>query len=84
MQISQWSILPWTENKPNTKLFNYMIRAKLFKDLKTDSMNMRTIFDNEKIKLETGSVCNYCGSTKELSLDHIFPQKYGGKDNAET
>ncbi|MCO5259522.1 MAG: HNH endonuclease [Crocinitomicaceae bacterium] len=63
--------------------FNYMIRAKLFKGLKTGSMNMRTIFDDEKIKLETGSVCNYCGSTKELSLDHIFPQKYGGKDNAE-
>ncbi|NLA24045.1 MAG: HNH endonuclease [Bacteroidales bacterium] len=63
--------------------FNYMIRAKLFKGLKTSSMNMRTIFDDEKIKLKTGSVCNYCGSSENLSLDHIFPQKYGGKDNAE-
>ena len=28
-------------------------------------------------------ICNYCGSKDKLALDHIFPQKYGGKDNAE-
>ncbi|OJV33691.1 MAG: hypothetical protein BGO29_02245 [Bacteroidales bacterium 36-12] len=63
--------------------FNYMIRAKLFKGLKEGTMNMRTIFDDEKIKLQTGQICNYCGSTEKLALDHIFPQKYGGKDDAE-
>ncbi|MDR1202111.1 MAG: HNH endonuclease [Tannerellaceae bacterium] len=63
--------------------FNFMIRARLFKGLKDGTMNMRTIFDDEKIKLQTGQVCNYCGSTEKLSLDHIFPQKYGGRDNAE-
>ena len=60
-----------------------MIRAMLFKELKEGTMNMRTIFDDEKIKISTGQICNYCGSTKKLALDHIFPQKYGGKDNAE-
>lgn len=63
--------------------FNFMIRAKLFKGLKEGTMNMRTIFDDEKIKLQTGQVCNYCGSTEKLALDHIFPEKYGGKDDAE-
>ncbi|PZM77261.1 MAG: hypothetical protein DKM50_13610 [Candidatus Margulisiibacteriota bacterium] len=63
--------------------FNYMIRAKLFKGLKDGTMNMRTIFDDERIKLGTGQICNYCGSTEKLALDHIFPKKYGGKDNAE-
>lgn len=63
--------------------FNYMIRAKLFKGLKEGTMNMRTIFDDEKIKLQTGQICNYCGSTEKLALDHIFPQRYGGQDNAE-
>jgi hypothetical protein len=63
--------------------FNYMIRARLFKGLKTGSMNMRTIFDDEKIKLLTGQICNYCGSTERLALDHIFPQKFGGQDDAE-
>ncbi len=65
------------------EMFNFMIRAKLFKGLKDGTMNMRTIFDDEKIKLQTGQICNYCGSTEKLALDHIFPQKYGGQDNAE-
>lgn len=63
--------------------FNFMIRAKLFKGLKDGTMNIRTIFDDEKIKLQTGLICNYCGSSDKLALDHIFPQKYGGQDNAE-
>lgn len=64
-------------------VLNFMIRAKLFKGLKTGSMSMRSIFDDEKIKLQTGQICNYCGSTEKLALDHIFPQKLGGKDDAE-
>ena len=63
--------------------FNFMIRAKLFKGLKEGTMNMRTIFDDEKIKIQTGQICNYCGSAEKLALDHIFPQKHGGQDNAE-
>jgi len=63
--------------------FNFMIRAKLFKGLNDGTMCMRTIFDDEKIKLQTGQICNYCGSTERLALDHIFPHKLGGKDNAE-
>ena len=63
--------------------FNFMIRARLFKGLKEGTMNMRTIFDDEKIKLQTGQICNYCGANENLTLDHIFPQKYGGQDNAE-
>ena len=60
--------------------FNYMIRAKLFKGLMEGSMNIRTLFDDEKVKLLSGSKCSYCGSTESLALDHIFPQKFGGKD----
>jgi len=56
--------------------FNYMIRAKLFKGLKEGIMNMRTIFDDEKIKLQTGQICNYCGSTEKLALDHILGPHY--------
>jgi len=63
--------------------FNYVIRAKLFKGLKDETMNMRTIFDDEKIKLQTGQICNYCGSNEKLALDHIFARKLGGKDDAE-
>jgi hypothetical protein len=62
---------------------SYMIRARLFKGLMNSTMNIRTIFDDEKIKLQKGQVCNYCGATDNLTLDHIFPQKHGGKDDAE-
>lgn len=43
--------------------FNYMIRAKLFKGLIDGTMNIRTLFDDEKIKLLSGTKCSYCGST---------------------
>jgi hypothetical protein len=63
--------------------FNFMIRSRLFKGLKEGKLNMRSIFDDEKIKLQTGQICNYCGSTEKLAIDHIFPLKLGGKDDAE-
>ncbi len=71
------------KNQETYGIINYMIRAKLFKGLKDGTMNMRTIFDDEKIKLQTGQICNYCGAVDHLSLDHIFPKKYGGLDDAE-
>lgn len=64
-------------------MVNYMVRAKLFKGLKDGTMNMKSIFDDEKVKLSTGKICNYCGESQNLALDHIFPKKYGGLDVAE-
>lgn len=60
--------------------FNYMIRAKLYKGLCDGTMNVRTLFDDEKVKLLSGQKCSYCGSSNNLALDHIFPQKFGGQD----
>ena len=60
--------------------FNFMIRAKLFKGLMTGTMNVRTIFDDEKIKLNAGQKCSYCGDVNNLALDHVFPKKLGGTD----
>lgn len=64
-------------------VFNYMIRAKLLKGLLEGTMNMRSIFDDEKNKIQTGQLCNYCGSSEKLALDHIFPKIHGGRDTAE-
>jgi hypothetical protein len=63
--------------------FNFMIRAKLFKGLMDGTMNIRTIFDDEKIKLLSGNKCSYCGSPESLALDHIFPKISGGKDSGD-
>ena len=72
-----------TKKQDEYEKINLIIRAKLLKGLQNGNMNMRTIFDDEKVKLHTGQICNYCGSNEKLALDHIFPQKYGGKDDAE-
>ncbi len=71
------------KNHQKYGMLNYVVRAKLFKGLKEGTMNIKSIFDDEKIKLQIGQKCNYCSSTVNLALDHIFPQKLGGKDEAE-
>ena len=70
-------------NQTRFDKFNYAIRAKLYKGLLTGKMNIRTLFDDEKIKLSIGAKCNYCNSTEKLALDHILAQKLGGKDNGD-
>ncbi len=70
-------------NQTRFDKFNYAIRAKLYKWLLTGKMNIRTLFDDEKIKLSIGAKCNYCNSTEKLALDHILAQKLGGKDNGD-
>ncbi len=62
---------------------SYIIKAKVFRELKEGTIKIRTLFDDEKIKLQTGKVCNYCGSKNNLSMDHIFPKMLGGSDDAE-
>ncbi len=66
--------------------FNYMIRSKLFKGLMEGTMNIRSLYHDEKIKLSSGSKCSYCGSTENLSLDHIkikYPKPGGLKLTVE-
>lgn len=72
-----------TRGQEKYERLNFMIRAKLNNGLRDGSMNMRSIFEDEKIKLQTGQMCNYCGSTENLALDHIFPQKLAGTDSAD-
>jgi len=70
-------------NQEKYATINYMIRAKLYKGLCDGTMNVSTLFDDEKVKLISGYKCSYCGSSNNLSLDHIFPQKLGGKDTGD-
>ena len=49
-------------------VFNFMIRSKLFKGLKDGTMNMRTIFDDEKIKLQTGQIC----PSQTIYADYVY------------
>ncbi|WP_395090888.1 HNH endonuclease [Armatimonas sp.] len=60
-----------------------MIRARLFKGLTTGKMEMRTLYDDEKVKLIYSQACCYCGTTEALSIDHLIPQIKGGADYSD-
>jgi len=62
---------------------NYIIRAKLYKGLMDRTMNMGSIFQDEKIKINSGNRCSYCGSAGPLALDHVFPRYVGGQDSGD-
>lgn len=62
---------------------NYMIRAKLYKGLLNGSMQLGSLIDEERVKLESGCICAYCGATDKLSIDHILPQARGGENSAD-
>lgn len=64
-------------------MINFMIRSKLFKGLTEGTMNIRTILDDERVKLDLGRCCNYCGVTENLSIDHILPKRLGGPESAD-
>ncbi len=59
---------------------HYMIRSKLFKGLKTGSMQVSSLFKDEREKLELPEACAYCGATSELSIDHLIARSKGGSD----
>ncbi len=72
--------------KDNAKKYNvkhFGIRSKLFNGLTNNKMNIKSFFDDERLKMILPQTCNYCGSTEHLSADHIIPVKKGGLDIGE-
>lgn len=61
---------------------DYMIRAKLYKQLCSGNMNISTLYDDEKYKL-SNICCCYCGCTEHLTLDHLVPKFSGGEDSGD-
>lgn len=43
---------------------HHMIRSRLYKGLTTNAMKMRTLYDDEKVKLTHPQACCYCGDRK--------------------
>jgi len=71
------------DNTERYTRLHYSIRAKLFKGMMSGNMNPRSMFYEEKSKLNSDKCCVYCGKTSNLQLDHIIPRNRGGKDNGE-
>jgi 5-methylcytosine-specific restriction endonuclease McrA len=62
---------------------HHIIRTKLFHGLKNGTMAMRSLYDDERIKMTMPQACYYCGSTNGLSVDHLIPRISGGADDAD-
>ncbi len=65
------------------KTHHHMIRAKLYKGLCSKTLSMRTIYDDERLKMTMPQSCVYCGSASKLCLDHLIPRNSGGDDNSD-
>ncbi len=65
------------------KRVHHIIRAKLFRGLTDGTMAMRSLYDDERLKMTAPRACCYCGCTDPLSVDHLIPRIRGGRDEAD-
>lgn len=68
---------------PSYDKTSFIIRIRLYKGLLSGKMQVSTLFKDERWKMENGAHCVYCGTTENLSVDHLFPRIKGGADNVE-
>lgn len=73
-----------TRQETRYSRMSFIIRGRLFKGLMSGTMNIATLLDDEKIKVQYSEVCAYCGkSTTDISIDHIIPQIRKGSHSAD-
>jgi hypothetical protein len=59
---------------------HFMVRARLYKGLRTGAMSPRSLMRDQAIRMKLPQECVYCGATDRLSVDHIVPSNRGGDD----
>ena len=62
---------------------HHAIRTKLFHGLKNGTMSMRSLYDDERMKMTVPQACYYCGSIDNLTVDHLIPRISGGTDDSD-
>ena len=62
---------------------HHIIRNKLYHGLLSGKLAMRSLYDDERLKMTTPQACSYCGAAEGLTVDHLIPRIRGGPDDAE-
>lgn len=70
------------ESESYTKL-HHAIRIRLYRGLISGKMSMRTLYDDERVKMTFPQACYYCGSESHLVVDHLIPRIRGGPDEPD-
>lgn len=60
-----------------------MIRNRLYHGLLSGKMSMRSLYDDERLKMTAPQACYYCGAREKLTVDHLIPKVRGGPDEAD-
>ena len=64
--------------------YDRMVRRSVYNGLMDGTRKVASFFDDERERLvHADRICSYCGSSSSLSIDHIFPKKFGGPDDSE-
>jgi len=71
------------ENSNKYSKVHHIIRAKLYRGLRTGSMNITSLYKDERLKMVLPQTCYYCGSDSKLSVDHLIPKFKDGPDLAD-
>jgi hypothetical protein len=62
---------------------HFIIRNKLYTGFRNGTMNVKSLADDERLKLVLPQACCYCGSKHFLAVDHLIPRKKGGLDKGD-
>lgn len=71
------------EGAPKYRTLHHIIRIKLYHGLVSGRMSMRSLYDDERIKMTAPQACYYCSSKLDLTVDHLIPRIRGGPDEAD-
>lgn len=65
------------------KTVHHTIRNKLYHGLVSGKMSMRSLYDDERLKMTVSQACFYCGSKLNLAIDHLIPRIRRGSDESD-
>lgn len=65
------------------RVVHHVIRNRTYHGLLSGKIVMRSLYDDERLKMMMPQACYYCGHRDNLTVDHLVPLVRGGPDEAD-